>query len=141
MNTKLKYDDVMTRITKVKSIVTAISEDDLKDMFPTYKRITVLREMGLAESEIKATIDDLAIEAGAVVDDTEVVWESSHSRNHRLLENAIKDDPALLGEFAGAVVSLVQDALEQTATEYKDSIIVSIIDSLHGCKLRHGMDR
>lgn len=141
MLTKLKYNDVMTRINKVKSIVTAISDDELKNMFPTYKSILLLREMGLAESEIKATIDDLAIEAGAAVDDTEVVWESSHSRNHRLLETAIKDDPALLGEFAGAVVSLIQDALEEPATEYKDAIIVSIIDSLHGCKLRHGMDR
>lgn len=141
MTTKFKYDDVMTRIAKVKSIVTAISEDDLKDMFPTYKTITLLREMGITEPEIKATIDDLAIEAGAVIDDTEVVWESSHSRNHRLLETAIKDDPALLGEFAGAIVSLIQDALEEPATEYKNAIIVSIIDSLHGCKLRHGMDR
>lgn len=131
----------MKRVDKVKAIVTAISEEELEDMFPTYKSIKLLREMGVAEHEIKATIDELAIEAGATVDDEDVVWESEHSRNHRLLETAIKDDPALLGEFAGAIVSLIQDALEEPATEYKDAIIVSIIDSLHGCKLRHDMDR
>ncbi|NCE77266.1 hypothetical protein D1157_20425, partial [Anaerotruncus sp. X29] len=100
MNTKLKYDDVMKRVDKVKAIVTAISEDELKDMFPTYKNILLLREMGIAEHEIKATIDELAIEAGAPVDDEDVVWESEHSRNHRLLEDALKANPVQLGEFA-----------------------------------------
>ena len=140
MNEKLKYDDVIKRVNKVKSIVTAISEDELNDMFPAYKSIMLLREMGVAEPEIRATIDDLAIEAGAPVDDVDVVWESEHSRHHRLLEDALKANPAQLGEFAGSIVSLVQDALEEPAVEYKDAIVVAISDTLHGCKLRHGMN-
>ena len=140
MNTKLKYDDVLKRIEKVKSIVTAISEDELKAMFPTYKSILLLREMGITEPEIKATIDDLAIEAGAAVDDDDVVWESEHSRNHRLLEDALKANPAQLGEFAGSIVSLVQDALEEPSAEYKDAIVVAIIDTMNGSQLRHGMN-
>lgn len=140
MNEKLKYDDVIKRVNKVKSIVTAISEDELNEMFPAYKSIMLLREMGVAEHEIKATIDELAIEAGADVDDVDVVWENEHSRNHRLLEYALKDNPILLGEFAGSIVSLVQDALEEPSAEYKDAIVVAISDTLHGCKLRHGMN-
>lgn len=60
---KFKYDDLFKRIVKVKSIVTAISEEELEDMFPTYKSVKVLREMGVKETEIKATIDSIADEA------------------------------------------------------------------------------
>lgn len=60
---KFKYDDLFKRIEKVKDIVTAISEEELEDMFPTYKSIKVLREMGVKETEIKATIDSIADEA------------------------------------------------------------------------------
>lgn len=60
---KFKYDDLFKRINKVKDIVTEISEEELEDMFPTYKSIKVLREIGVKESEIKATIDSIADEA------------------------------------------------------------------------------
>lgn len=59
---KFKYDDLFKRIEKVKDIVTAISEEELEDMFPTYKSVKVLREMGVKETEIKATIDSIADE-------------------------------------------------------------------------------
>ncbi len=60
---KFKYDDLFKRIDKVKAIITEISEEELEDMFPTYKSIKLLREMGVKETEIKTTIDALADEA------------------------------------------------------------------------------
>ena len=60
---KFRYDDLFKRIDKVKSTVTAISEEELEDMFPTYKSVKVLRDMGVKETEIKATIDSIADEA------------------------------------------------------------------------------
>ena len=129
---KFKYDDLMKRINKVKSIHMDLSEKELENLFPDYKKVNFLREMGVPDAQIKVTIDSLA-------DGEDRPRESVAERNHRIVREEIQNHPENVRVFANAVLSIVQDALEEPSLEYKDAILVSLQDSIWGIQPRHGM--
>ena len=122
----------MKRINKVKSIHMDLSEKELENLFPDYKKVNFLREMGVPDAQIKVTIDSLA-------DGEDRPRESVAERNHRIVREEIQNHPENVRVFANAVLSIVQDALEEPSLEYKDAILVSLQDSIWGIQPRHGM--
>lgn len=122
----------MKRINKVKSIHMDLSEKELENLFPDYKKVNFLREMGVPDAQIKVTIDSLA-------DGEDRPRESVAERNHRIVREEIQNHPENVRVFADAVLSIVQDALEEPSLEYKDAILVSLQDSIWGSQPRHGM--
>ena len=122
----------MKRIDTVKSIHMDLSEKELENLFPDYKKVNFLREMGVPDAQIKVTIDSLA-------DGEDRPRESVAERNHRIVREEIQNHPENVRVFANAVLSIVQDALEEPSLEYKDAILVSLQDSIWGIQPRHGM--
>lgn len=122
----------MKRIDTVKSIHMDLSEKELEHLFPDYKKVNLLREMGVTDEQIKVTIDSL-------VDNEEHPSESVAERNHRIVREEIRNHPESVGAFADAVLSIIQDALEEPSIEYKDAILVSLQDSIWVTQPRHGM--
>ena len=122
----------MKRIDTVKSIHMDLSEKELEHLFPDYKKVNLLREMGVPDAQIKVTIDSLA-------DGEDRPRESVAERNHRIVREEIQNHPENVRVFANAVLSIVQDALEEPSLEYKDAILVSLQDSIWGIQPRHGM--
>lgn len=126
-----KYDDLFKRIEKVKELTTSISEGELEELFPTYASIKRLRELGITESEVKATIDNIAEErpqnlrhqaAGLTVD--QAYMNEGIDALNALEEEFLK--PQMESSKVKNALLELMDVLDVVDTEFHDELIAGL---------------